>query len=158
MAISFLLNCFLQNFSYKHELSFNNKGKNTTTKNSWLPWTVCLVKGRTNLWLRLTCHRHGGKKKRSVSSKRCYLQILTVTLRCTLHKIRRYRQIGGKVWSVGRLHLFTECDETWSTILTTKDAVLTGHIRKSPNVNGRNCKGAVIKLLSFTSHMLEMKT
>lgn len=27
-------------------------------------------------------------------------------------EICRYRQKGGKVWSVGRLHLFTECDET----------------------------------------------
>lgn len=33
MAISFLLNCFLQNFTYKHELSFNNiQGKKNNNK------------------------------------------------------------------------------------------------------------------------------
>lgn len=36
--------------------------------------------------------------------------------------------------------------------------MLTGHIQKSPNVNGRNCKDAVIKLLSLTARVLEMKT
>ena len=30
--------------------------------------------------------------------------------------------------------------------------------RKSANVNGRNCKGVVMKLLLFTARMLEMKT